>query len=57
MYNIVEGDSPIFHYCAIGDLSSMRRLFRSGEAAPLDTTGSGETLLDVSIDGTTVITS
>lgn len=35
-YSVIHMGSPIFKYCASGDIASMQRLFENGQATPLD---------------------
>ena len=47
-HNLVPLNSPIFKYCARGNLAGVRRLLDKGMASPLDVSEWGLTLLDVS---------
>ena len=49
-WNVIPGDSPIFQFCADGNLDGVQRLTLGGQASFMDCNDLGETLLDVSED-------
>jgi hypothetical protein len=48
-FNLRPGWSPIFEFCSIGDLESVRRLIEEGHASPYDIDPDGWTPLHVSL--------
>ncbi|KAL2826771.1 hypothetical protein BJY01DRAFT_143176 [Aspergillus pseudoustus] len=46
-HNVISDSSPIFRYCAAGDVDEVQRLFSSRLASPVDCTSNGTSLLSI----------